>query len=52
MKPENFRIALGYLNGDMYIPTIRVSYFFLIVGRGNSNPPIVIVRIFPIELIL
>src|SRR6266496_2972443 len=31
-------------------PTIRISYFFLTVGRGNSKPPIVIVENFPIEL--
>ena len=52
MKPENFLITLGYLNGDMHGPTIRISYFFLIVGRGNSKPPIVIAEIFPIEFIL
>ena len=50
MKPEKFRITLGYLNGDMNIP--RISYFFLTVGRGNSKPPIMIVGTFPIELML
>jgi hypothetical protein len=29
-------------------PTIRISYFLLIVGIGNSKPPIAIVEIFPI----
>ena len=52
MKPENFRIAIGYLNRDMHVPKIRISYFFLTVGRGNSKPPIVIVGIFSIEFIL
>ena len=52
MKPENFRITLGYLNGDMHAPIIRISYFFLTVGRGNSKPPKIIDGNFPIEFIL
>ena len=29
MKPENFRITLGYLNGDMHIPNNRYIIFLL-----------------------
>ena len=52
MEPEKFRITLGYLNGICTSPIIIISYFFLTVGRGNSKPLIIIVGIFPIELIL
>src|SRR3954466_7095917 len=42
MKPENFRIALGYLNGDMHIPNNK-NIIFLLDSRkrkfktSNSN---------------
>ena len=52
MKPENFQIALGYLNGDMHVPNNKNIISFLIVGRGNSKPPKIIDGIFPIEFIL
>ena len=52
MKPENFRITLGYLNGDMHVPNNKNIIFLLEVGIGNSKPPIIIVEIFSIELIL
>src|SRR3989337_1792106 len=42
MKPKNFRIALGYLNGDMHIPNNK-NIIFLLDSRkrkfktSNSN---------------
>ena len=42
MKPDNFRIALGYLNGDMHIPNNK-NIIFLLDSRkrkfktSNSN---------------
>ena len=52
MKPENLRITLGYLNGDMHVLNNNNIIFLFDVGRENSKPPIVIVENFPIELIL
>ena len=50
MKPENLRITLGYLNGDMHIPNNK-NIIFLLDGR-KRKPPNIIDGIFPIELIL
>jgi hypothetical protein len=42
MKPENFRITLGYLNGDMHVPNNK-NIIFLLDSRerefetSNSN---------------
>src|SRR3989337_2262152 len=36
MKPENFQIALGYLNGDMHVPNNK-NIIFLFDSRKRKS---------------